>query len=118
MTRLSLTVTVTAIAALSAATFADAKVSTGRELKGFDTCMAAAEQQFAGLKASSDYFFDRTSDRNVYYINATATENGKPVNVKISCDTSRNGRSLLSHNAVYGHFDQDPRAGAGQVAAQ
>lgn len=108
MSKTTVAATLTTLAVMTLAVSTSANAQTGRELKGLNTCLTASESQFDGLEASSDYYFTRTDHANQYYINGTALENGERVDVRISCETSRNGRALLTQSSSPGRFTEDP----------
>ena len=92
-----------AAALLSASAFAGA--SKPAEFRGYQICLQANEDQFQGLVVDRNYLIQENADSRSYYINATAWENGERVNVGFSCQTSKNGRRLLTNNgAAYTHY--------------
>jgi len=116
MSRTTVAATLTTLAVMTLAVSTGANAQTGRERAGLDTCLTATEKQLDGLEASSDYYFTRTDHANQYYINGTALQNGERVDVQISCETSRNGRALLSQSSGSGHFAQDPTTRTIEIA--
>jgi hypothetical protein len=116
MRKTTVATTLTTLAVMTLTASSGAYAHTGRELAGLDTCLTASEKQLDGLEASSDYYFARTAHANQYYINGTALQSGKRIDVQISCETSRNGRALLSQSSSAGHFAQDPTATAIEIA--
>lgn len=98
------------LAALSVLTLllagaANARNSQPSELRGFDTCVDTAKAEFAlGFVAKSTYFIDHSASGNTYFINASAWQDGDRALLRISCETSANGRDLLAYNAAPGRF--------------
>ncbi len=113
--------TITFALAAAAATLslsAQAKISSQSEMNGYNACVAAAADDHNGLVLSRVYYLSEQADKNVYYVNGTAWENGDRVDVRIACDTSANGRTLLSQTSNYGRFAIEGGTDAFDVAAQ
>ena len=82
-----------------------ARASQQSELRGFETCIDAAKAEFTnGFVASRTYFLDRDRSGSSYFINASAWQAGDRTQLRISCETSRNGRELLAYTATSGRF--------------
>lgn len=84
-----------------------AKPSSAPEYRGYTACIDAAEAEASGLVATREYFIARSDEMNQYFINATAWEAGDRVTVRVSCDTSRNGREVLGLDVADGRFVLD-----------
>ncbi len=97
-----LIITATAAALLSGTALAD--YSSPSEFRGYQACLEANEGEFRGLIPERKYLINKTSDRTTYYINATAWDNGKRVDVAFTCDTSPNGRLVLEHNSAFTRY--------------
>ena len=78
--------------------------SNSAELRGYSNCVAAATEQSDGLQTQRHYLLNSQGERNEYYINATRWEQGDRVPVRIACQTSANGRVLLSQSVAAGRF--------------
>ena len=94
---------IAAAAALLSATAAAGTSSPG-EVRGYQACLEANENQFRGLIVDRKYLIRDTEDSRTYYINATAWEEGERVKVGFSCETSRTGRLLTNNGAAYTHY--------------
>lgn len=90
--------------ALASAT-ALAQPSNSAELRGYDKCLDAAAEQSQGLAPQRFYLLNTEGEQNQYFINASRWEDGNRVAVRIACETSANGRTLLSQSVVPGRFD-------------
>lgn len=86
---------------------AEAKTSSAPEFRGYETCVHAAESDLSGLVTARDYLISRTPDMNQYFINGTAWSEGERVQVRVACDTTRNGRKLLDVSVAEGTFVLD-----------
>ena len=87
------------------ASAAQARPSQPSELRGFNTCIGAAKAEYtSGFVSSRNYFIDRSGPANAYFINASAWQAGDREPLRISCETSRNGRELLAYSAASGRF--------------
>lgn len=95
---------------------AAAGTSTPSEFRGYQACLEANEDAFSGLVPERRYLISRTSEKSTYYINATAWENGKRVDVAFSCDTTPSGRLISNQGAAYTRYAA--ASDAMQVAAQ
>ena len=82
-----------------------AKPSDSAELRGYDKCLDAAAEQSRGLATQRTYLLNTQGAQNQYYINASRWEDGNRVAVRIACETSANGRTLLSQSMTPGRFD-------------
>ena len=98
------------LVALSALTIliagaAHARPSQPSEFRGYEACIDAAKAEFrSGFATSRTYFIDREGPANAYFINASAWQAGDRALLRISCETSRNGRELLAYTATSGRF--------------
>lgn len=99
----TLLIAITATASLLAMN-AQAGKSSQSELRGYNACVNAADPAFQGLSLSRTYYLAKEDNRNVYFLNGSAWLDGERVDVRISCDTSRNGRNLLSQTSNLGSF--------------
>ena len=89
------------------------------EVRGLETCVDAAKAEFAHrfVSGRTTYFIDRNGPANTYFINAGAWQAGERVPLRIACETSPNGRKLLSYSSAPGSFIPQPRTVSSQVAA-
>jgi hypothetical protein len=106
---------IAAAAALLSATAAAGPSSPG-EVRGYQACLGANEDEFRGLVVDRNYLIRDTEESRTYYINATAWEDGERVKVGFSCETTRTGRLLSNNGAAYTHYA--PAAGSIQVAGK
>jgi len=108
----------TAAAASLMTMTAQAKLSSSSELRGYNVCIEAAEPEFNGLQLSRNYYLNEEGDKNIYYVNGSAWQSGERVAVRISCDTSANGRQLLSQTSNSGRYSNERATVRVQVATQ
>ena len=85
----------------------EAKPSNAAEFRGYENCVDAADADLAGLVTSREYFINRTPEMNQYFINGTAWDQGDRVQVRVACDTTRNGRQLLEFDVAQGTYVLD-----------
>jgi hypothetical protein len=85
----------------------DAKPSSAPEFRGYETCVGAADADLSGLVTARGYYINRTPTENQYFINGTAWEQGERVQVRVACDTTRNGRTLLEFDVAQGTYVLD-----------
>ena len=95
--------TIAAVAAVFSAT-AQAKLSSTSEFRGYNNCLEAASTPYEGVVADRAYYLNRAGSAQTYYINVTAWHSGDRVNLRITCDTSTNGRELLRSSIDSGRF--------------
>ncbi len=99
------TLTALSVLTILLAGAAQARPSQPSELRGFETCVDAAKVEYTrGFVSSRIYFIDRTGPANAYFINASAWQAESRTPLRISCETSRNGRDLLAYSAAPGRF--------------
>jgi hypothetical protein len=110
-----LLLTVAAVCSAFALT-AQARTSSPGEIAGYNTCLEAGHEQLDGLALSRTFFVGESADSHVFYINGTAWDGGDRIKVRITCDTSKNGRQLLSIHTGEGRFAKDHSNGHLQVA--
>jgi len=109
--------TIAAAAAVFSAT-AQAKLSSSSEFRGYNNCLEAATTPYKGVVADRAYYLSRAGSARTYYINVTAWDSGERVNLRITCDTSTNGRELLRSSIDSGRFKQARPTVHIEVAAQ
>ena len=80
--------TAVSLAALTSAMSAEARPSTQAEIRGYDRCVTAADEQSNGLVTSRYYFVDRGPQVSKYYVNGTRWEQGDRNDVRIACETT------------------------------
>lgn len=97
---------------------AQAKISSASELRGYEACVSAANPEFKGLKLARVYYLNEAADKNTYYLNGTAWQNGERVDVRISCDTTTNGYDLLNQTTNVGRYALEDGGRGIEVAAQ
>ena len=97
----------TAVLLAGVAVDADAKSSSAAEFRGYENCIDAADGEYAGLVTARDYFINRTPEMNQYFINGTAWVDGDRAQVRVACDTTRNGRKLLEFEVAQGVYVLD-----------
>jgi hypothetical protein len=105
-----------AIAAVTAATTADARPNSPAEQRGYQACLEANQDAFRGLIPDRHYLVNETDAGRTYYINATAWAAGERVNVAFTCETNRVGRLQVNRGATYTRYVPalDPVQVAGQ----
>ena len=99
----ALIATVAAAAAVFTAS-AQAGTSSSSEFRGYNNCLEAASMPYKGVVADRAYYLSRAGSAQTYYINVTAWDSGDRVNLRITCDTSTNGRELLRSSIDSGRF--------------
>jgi hypothetical protein len=102
MKTIALMTTATALLAFTA--IAEARTSSGAELRGYDNCVAAAKKESNGLVAGTNYLIDKAPGSTLYYVNATRWEDGERKNVRIACETAARGHNLVSSVIEDGRF--------------
>ena len=98
-----------ASAAISVAAFAPgafAGDSSPSEFRGYQACVEANADNLTGLAMERHYLLNETADGRIYYINATAWEDGERVNVGLSCETTPGGRLTSNEGVTYNRFVQ------------
>ena len=100
---------IAAAVAATASTAAYAKNSSPAEFRGYENCVGAAEEQSNGLTTPRSYLVNTAGENTNYYINGSRWEAGERESVRISCETTKNGRVLLSSAVEPGRFVQDSR---------
>ena len=95
---------VAAIAAVTAATTADARPNSPAEQRGYQACLEANQDAFRGLIPERHYLINETDAGRTYYINATAWEDGERVNVAFACETNASGRLTDNLGMTYNRF--------------
>lgn len=103
------------VAGASLAAFA--QPSNPVELRGYSTCIDAAQTQVTGLVTTREYFINRSAAKRQYFINGTAWDAGDRVDVRVACETSRSGRKLLDLAVDQGRFVIDDGTVSVRVAA-
>ena len=91
----------------TASTAAYAGPSSPAEFRGYENCVNAVEDQNAGLTTPRSYLLKREGSNTNYYINGSRWEDGAREQVRISCETTKNGRVLLSSAVVPGRWVQE-----------
>jgi len=101
-------IAITAVAAcLAFSAVAEARTSSEGEMRGYDQCIEEAGRDSLGLVTSRNYLLDSAGESNFYYVNATRWEDGERHTVRLSCETSANGRHLINAGLDQGRFSQD-----------
>ncbi|MFV2090147.1 MAG: hypothetical protein ACC642_05795 [Pseudomonadales bacterium] len=111
------TATIT-LAAAALAAGANAELSTASEFRGYQNCLETYSGEFAGLTTERRYLLGRSDAGRTYYINATAWDQGKRVRGGINCETTANGRKVLSREVSDAHFTPISTKPGVQVATQ
>lgn len=83
---------------------ANAKPSSTAEIRGYQTCVNAAERETKKMDTGRHYLLARDSDAKRYYINAYQWQNGERVAVKVACTTSSNGLTLADVSVDQGRY--------------
>jgi hypothetical protein len=103
--------------ALSTTALAAPQSSTS-EFRGYNACLDAEADRFEKLMPTRTYYLNDDGANRTYYINAKALVDGAWTTVGISCDTSRNGREVLSSRTVDSRFAAIAPSADVQVAGQ
>ena len=98
-------VTTAALLALAATVGVEARPSSHKELRGYANCVDAADAQSNGLVPARKYLVEKQPEAMYYFVNATRWEEGERNHVRISCETTTNGRKLLNASIENGRFD-------------
>ena len=100
---------IAAAVATTASTAAFAQTSSPAEFRGYENCVDAAEAESNGLTTPRSYLLNTAGDNTSYYINASRWAAGEREQVRITCETTKNGRVLLSSAVEPGRWVQDSR---------
>ena len=104
--------------ALSFSAVAQAKVSSDSEFRGYQNCLAAAQDVSNGLVASRQYLINKEGESNLYFLNATRWEDGERNAIRVACETNRRGNVLLSKTIQDGRYDKSGARVTVEVAQQ
>lgn len=99
-----------ALTATAATTAVQAKTSSPAEFRGYEKCVAAAEDESQGLRTKRSYLVNKQGENTNYFINGTRWESGDRAQVRISCETTDRGHTLLSALVEPGRWVQDKGA--------
>ncbi len=114
----TLALTTAAITALAFTTAAEARPSTDSELRGYNTCIEAANAQSEGLVPSREYLINKEGENTLYYVNATRWEEGERNTIRVACETKARGQELVSASIEDGRYtDRESRVTV-EVAAK
>lgn len=100
------------------ATTANAKPSNHADMRGYQTCVNAAEDQTNTLDTTRHYLLAEDTDAKHYYINAYQWQNGDRVAVRVACTTSLNGRTLADVAVEEGRYSNQNTRVTIQVAGK
>ena len=100
-------IVIAAAVVATASTTAYAQTSSPADFRGYEKCVAAADAESSGLTTPRTYLINKEGDNKSYYINGSRWEAGQREQVRISCETSKNGRVLLSSAVEPGRWVQD-----------
>ena len=92
--------------------------SSVSEFRGYTACLDAEAGNFEKLVPARTYYLNKDGASHTYYINTRARQDGVWSTVGISCDTSRNGREVLSSRTVDSRFAAVAPSGDVQIAGQ
>ena len=102
--------TAATVAAMTFATAVEARPSTDSELRGYNNCLEAAKADSEGLVPSREYLINKDGENTMYYVNATRWENGERNTIRVACETTKRGQSLVSASIEEGRFvERDSR---------
>lgn len=93
-----------AAGAIALSAGAHAAESSPSEFRGYQACLEANADAFEGLVTERNYLLSEQPSSRIYYINATAWENGERVEIGFSCETTKFGRLLENKGATYARF--------------
>ena len=100
--------------ALAAVAFAPAasaaQPSSASEMRGYNNCLQAAAEQGMEANPGRTYFLKETGERNHYFINGYAWQDGTRVPLRIACETSANGRALVNVEFAQGRYSNRSRS--------
>ncbi len=104
--RRNVSVTLAATAGLLLAGAAVAKPSQPSEIRGYQSCLTAAEQQTKPMRTTRRYLLQTSDSGRAYFINAYQWQNGERVAVHVTCSTSRNGHKVHNVAVNEGSYDR------------
>lgn len=106
----TLALTTVALTTFAFSASVDARPSTDAELRGYNNCLAAAQEQSKGLVPTREYLINKDGANTLYYVNATRWENGERNTIRVACETAVRGHNLISASIEEGRFiDRDSR---------
>ena len=85
-----------AVTATVATTAVEAKNSSPAEYRGYENCIEAADEQSHGLVTKRTYLISKDNEVTNYFVNGSRWEDGDRAQVRITCETTKAGRELLS----------------------
>ncbi|MEM1435179.1 MAG: hypothetical protein AAGG11_14055 [Pseudomonadota bacterium] len=83
---------------------ATAGTASFAESRGYARCVQLIAEDSRGLVADRDYQIQKSAEGQEYFINASRWESGKRADVRINCETTRNGRRMVSLNVEPGSY--------------
>jgi|GEM_PF-6911061 len=82
--------------------------------RGYQSCVEAFDtsdtRDLTGVTFPRHYYISRQADSTDYYLNAHAWENGARVAKRVACQTSKNGRAVLSVESGDGQYARSANA--------
>lgn len=79
--------------------------STHSEQRGFSRCVQAVESDLrSDLSVERTYFTNTHAKSREYYLNARVRRDGQWADVRIACETNRNGYKILAVNHEPGRY--------------
>ncbi len=101
--RLALAAALAAAVGLAGPAAAEAP-SSFAESRGYQNCVAAAEDQGAIYAVDSSYYIYDRDDSRSYYLNGYGRRDGANSPVRIACQTTPSGHRVLAVSLEQGHF--------------
>jgi len=82
-----------------------ANASELTDKRGYENCVSTLDtRDLSGVTFPRQYFIARQADSTSYYVNAQAWENGVRVAKRLTCQTSKSGRVVLSAESGDGRY--------------
>lgn len=73
--------------------------------RGYQNCVKALDtKDLSGVTFPRVYYINKTAASSIYYVNASAWQNGERVTKRVTCEMTRNGRDLLAFETAEGRF--------------
>lgn len=111
------TLALSTVALLGLSGGAAAATSDPTEMRGYNNCIAASDTSaLSGVTLPRVYYISKRADVKTYYVNTTGWQNGQRVTKRVTCETNRSGRKVLSVQTSDGRYVR--RDGTGLIVAK